>query len=148
MRFPAIVGVVVLAALGFLWLRPVGDDVSSMQEARVVPTGVLLAAAALVLLIALILKTPLGITLGLRKPPNGVIVVSTTPVVQATIRLDGIYRGHSPQRLEGIPAGKRTLSIMADGYEPATRSIDLEGGDTRTENVTLIPTTPAPVAQP
>jgi serine/threonine protein kinase len=122
--------------------------ISSIPPAARSPLYWVLGAAALVLLIGLILKTPLGITLGLRKPPNGVIVVSTTPAVEATIRLDGIYRGHSPQRLEGIPAGKRTLSIMADGYEPATRSIDLEGGDTRTENVTLIPTTPAPLAQP
>jgi serine/threonine protein kinase len=107
-----------------------------------------LGVALAVLLTGLILKTPLGITLGLRKPPIGVVIVSTTPVVPATIKLDGIYRGRAPTTLDGIPAGSRVLAITADGYEPVTRTITVEGGETRTESITLLPTTPAPLAQP
>jgi|GEM_PF-5506069 len=122
--------------------------ISSIPPAARSPLYWVLGAAALVLLIGLIVKTPLGITLGLRKAPLGAVLITTTPAVQATIKLDGIYRGRAPTTLDGVPAGSRVLSVTADGYEPVTRTVIVEGGEARTESITLIPTTPAPIAQP
>jgi serine/threonine protein kinase len=122
--------------------------ISSIPPAARSPLYWVLGAAALVLLIGLIVKTPLGITLGLRKAPLGVVMIETTPAVQATIKLDGIYRGRAPTTLDGVPAGSRILSVTAEGYEPVTRTVIVEGGEARTVNITLIPTTPAPLAQP
>jgi len=122
--------------------------ISSVPPPARSPLYWVIGAAVLVLLTGLILKTPLGITLGLRKPPLGVVMVSTTPAVNAAIKLDGIYRGRAPTTLDGVPAGSRILSVTADGYEPVTRTLMVEGGEARTENITLIPTTPTPLAQP
>lgn len=49
-RFPILAGAVASVILGVIWLRPLGDGVSSMQEARVVPTAVILTITVLVLL--------------------------------------------------------------------------------------------------
>lgn len=122
--------------------------ISSLPPPTRSPLYWVLGAAVLVLLTGLVLKTPLGIKLGLRKSPIGVVIVNTVPEVPATIKLDGIYRGRAPTTLDGIPAGSRVLSVTADGYEPVTRSLIVEGGETRTETITLIPTTPTPLAQP
>jgi hypothetical protein len=59
------------------------------------------------------------------------------PPTTAAVKLDGIYRGHSPLRLEGVRAGNRVLDLEADGFAPVTRRIDLEGGDTMKMDVLL-----------
>jgi serine/threonine protein kinase len=98
-----------------------------------------------VTLAGVLLKTPVGIALGLRKPPDGVIEVRTLPELPAAVRLDGIYRGRAPLRLENVPSGDRVLTLEADGYQPVTRRIALEGGGIVRENVSLNPV-PQPAA--
>jgi serine/threonine protein kinase len=105
--------------------------------------GALLA----VTLAGVVLKTPVGIALGLRKPPDGVIEVRTLPELPAAVRLDGIYRGRAPLRLENVPSGDRVLTLEADGYQSVTRRISLEGGGVVRENVSLQPQ-PAATASP
>ena len=80
---------------------------------------------------------PIGIALGLRKPPHGVLDIRTAPSVSASILIDGTYRGRAPMRLEGIPAGSRVLELEAEGYERVSRLIAVEGGAVVTENVQL-----------
>jgi hypothetical protein len=100
-------------------------------------TPYLIAAGVLVIMSGLVLSTPLGVTLGLRRPTHGTIEVRTAPQVAANVRLDGIYRGRAPLRLEMVPAGKRVLALEADGYEPVSVLVALEGGDVVQENVSL-----------
>jgi hypothetical protein len=120
----------------------------SLPPSNRAPLYWVLGVALLVILTGLVVKTSLGITLGLRKPPTGIIEIRTTPDVSASVRLDGIYRGHAPLRLEGVPSGARIISVEANNYEPATRSINLEGGSTIAETINLTPTTPTPIASP
>ena len=97
------------------------------------------AALLLVIITGVLVKTPLGITLGLRKPADGVIEIRTAPEVPASVRLDGIYRGRAPLRLEGVPAGNRILALEAEGYAPVSRLVSLEAGATVQENIKLNP---------
>jgi hypothetical protein len=121
---------------------------TSLASANRTPIYWVLGVALVVLLTGLIVKTPLGISLGLRKPPTASVEIRTNPDVSASIRLDGIYRGHAPLRLEGVPAGARTITVTADNYEPQTVGLLLEGGSSTTETITLTPTTPTPIASP
>jgi eukaryotic-like serine/threonine-protein kinase len=92
---------------------------------------VLLAVGVLMLVVALaglITKTPVGVKLGLRAPTVASIEVRTTPAVGAAVKLDGIYRGRAPLRLEGVRSGKRVIAVNAEGYQEAARQIDLAGG--------------------
>lgn len=92
---------------------------------------VLLTVGVLMLLVALaglITKTPVGVKLGLRAPSVSSIEVRTTPSVGAAVKLDGIYRGRAPLRLEGVRAGKRLIGVIADGYRETAREVDLAGG--------------------
>ncbi|HET8934243.1 MAG TPA: protein kinase [Polyangiales bacterium] len=121
---------------------------TSLASANRAPLYWVLGVALVVLLTGLIVKTPLGISLGVRKPPTASVEIRTTPDVSASIRLDGIYRGHAPLRLEGVPAGARTITVTADNYEPQTVGLLLEGGSSTTETITLTPSTPTPIASP
>jgi serine/threonine protein kinase len=97
-----------------------------------------LGLAMLVLtLIGLIVKTPLGITLGMRAPTEGAIEVRTVPPVAAAVKLDGIYRGRAPLRLEGVRTGDRMLALEADGYVTVARHVIVEGGGTASININL-----------
>jgi serine/threonine protein kinase len=92
---------------------------------------ILLGVGVIMLLVALaglITKTPVGVKLGLRKPSVASIEVRTTPAVGAAVKLDGIYRGRAPLRLEGVRIGRRVIAVNAEGYQEAAREIELAGG--------------------
>jgi hypothetical protein len=120
---------------------PEGDPFRPPARAGVQRAPLLWMAGALLLVLVtgVLVKTPLGVQLGLRKPPDGVIEIRTAPEVAAAVRLDGIYRGRAPLRLEGVPAGNRVLALEADGYSPVSRLITLDGGATVRENIHLNP---------
>jgi hypothetical protein len=93
---------------------------------------ILLVVGVVMLLLAvagLITKTPVGVKLGLRKPSVASIEVRTTPAVGAAVKLDGIFRGRAPLRLEGVRSGRRVIAVSAEGYQEAARSVDLAGGN-------------------
>jgi len=97
-----------------------------------------LGLAMLVLtVVGLIVKTPLGITLGMRKPTDGAIEVRTVPPVAAAVKLDGIYRGRAPLRLEGVRSGDRMLALEVEGYVTVVRHVVVEGGGTASLHITL-----------
>ncbi len=101
---------------------------------------VLLVLGIMMLVIAvagLIIKTPLGVTLGIRKPSVGAIEVRTTPFVEASVKLDGVYRGRAPLRMDGVHAGGRRLELEADGYKKVERDIDLSAGTTAMVDIAM-----------
>jgi hypothetical protein len=106
--------------------------------------GMLLLALAVAGLSA---RTPVGVALGLRKPRTGALEVRTTPVVEAAVKLDEIYRGKAPLRLDGVRAGAHRLEVQANGYQSVLRDIALGGGTTSLVDVALIPLQP-PTAAP
>ena len=107
-----------------------------------------LGLAMLVLtLIGLIVKTPLGIALGLRAPTEGAIEVRTVPPIAAAVKLDGIYRGRAPLRLEGVRTGDRMVALEADGFVTVARHVVVEGGGTASININLERQTEANSAQ-
>ncbi|HKP60829.1 MAG TPA: serine/threonine-protein kinase [Polyangiales bacterium] len=93
---------------------------------------ILLVVGVVMLLVAvvgLVTKTPVGVKLGLRKPNVASIEVRTSPAVGAAVKLDGIFRGRAPLRLEGVRSGRRVIAVTAEGYQEAARSVDLQGGN-------------------
>jgi hypothetical protein len=90
----------------------------------------------------LVVKTPIGIYLGLRLPTVGAIEVRTSPEVEATVKLDGVLRGRAPLRMDGVTAGTRVLELEASGFQRATRLVELSGGTTAMVEINLTQTKP------
>ncbi|MDD9964896.1 MAG: serine/threonine protein kinase [Myxococcales bacterium] len=85
----------------------------------------------------LIIRTPLGEQLGIRPPTRGTIEVRTQPSVSASVKLDDVYRGQAPLRLDGVQRGGHTLEIEAAGYATVRRIVPLEGGETKILDIAL-----------
>jgi hypothetical protein len=103
------------------------------------PLLVLGIAMLALTMLGVVVKTEVGVKLGLRKPTDGAIEVRTVPPVDAAVRLDGIYRGRAPLRLEGVRAGERMLALEADGFITVARHVTVEGGGTASVNIALEP---------
>jgi len=101
--------------------------------------------------------------LALKEPATASIEIRTSPNVQAKVFLDGIERGHTPMRMDGVPVGERLLEIRAPGYQPVMQKITLTKGATAFLEKTLktavgqpvvgvpqapVPGTPAPGTAP
>ncbi len=99
--------------------------------------------------------------LALRRPATASIEIRTVPVVQAKVLLDGIERGYTPMRMDGVPVGERLLEVRAPGYQPLVRKLTLSKGATAFLEISLKETvggagtvlpqtgpTPAPVPTP
>ncbi|HKU38109.1 MAG TPA: protein kinase [Polyangiales bacterium] len=94
-------------------------------------SNVLLVIGVLLMVVAmagLVMKTPVGVKLGLRAPNVASIEVRTSPAVGAAVKLDGIVRGRAPLRLEGVRSGRRVIAVSAEGYQEAAREVELSGG--------------------
>lgn len=121
-------------------------------ESRAVPKqpGTLAVTAGAVLLllaiVGLIFRTPAGVALGLRAPSKGAIEVHTTPA-GAEVKLDGVYHGQAPLRMQGVRSGPRRLDIRVAGFLPMTKDVEVIGGETAHVMVDLVPAAaPAPRA--
>lgn len=75
--------------------------------------------------------------LALREPATASIEIRTTPTVQAKVLLDGIERGYTPMRMDGVPVGERLLEIRAPGFQPLARRIVLAKGATAFLEISL-----------
>lgn len=112
--------------------RPSADRLSTVL--------LLIGVALLTLAVAgLVIKTPLGVRLGLRTPDVGAIEIRTSPVQDATVKLDGVYRGRAPLRMDGVRSGIRTLELEAPGYVKVTRQLQLSAGTTAMIEIALPP---------
>jgi serine/threonine-protein kinase len=88
-----------------------------------------------------------------RTPPVGSLEVRTVPDVGAEVRIDGTPKGRAPLRVDDVPAGRHTLELVAEGYQPVSRPIDVGEGTTAMLDIVLIsagvsaaPTTPTDTA--
>jgi serine/threonine protein kinase len=88
-----------------------------------------------------------------RTPPVGSLEVRTVPDVGAEVRIDGTPKGRAPLRVDDVPAGRHTLELVAEGYQPVSRPIDVGEGTTAMLDIVLIsagvasaPTTPTEAA--
>ena len=98
----------------------------------------------LLTIVAMVLATPVGIALGVRKAPLGAVELRTQPNAPARVKLDDVYRGIAPLRMEGVRVGPRRLAIEADGYLPVAKEVDVQPGATAMIEVALVPDRPHP----
>jgi len=63
------------------------------------------------------------------KPSTGSIYVSSTPS-DASIYLDGIYKGTTPKTVSGVSVGSHTLKLTKSRYEDYTTTVSVTAGDT------------------
>jgi hypothetical protein len=100
-------------------------------------------AGAIVMLLvvigALVVLTPLGIALGVRKASVGSIEVRTEPPTRAAVLLDDIHRGSAPLRLDRVPAGLHRIEVRGPGYLPSTRELQVWTGKTVLLQMDLVP---------
>jgi hypothetical protein len=75
-----------------------------------------------------------------RTPPVGSLEVRTVPDVGAEVRIDGTPKGRAPLRVDDVPAGRHTLELVAEGYQPVSRPIDVGEGTTAMLDIVLIST--------
>ncbi|MEZ4248887.1 MAG: protein kinase [Polyangiales bacterium] len=73
-----------------------------------------------------------------RTPPAGSLEVRTVPDVGAEVRIDGPPKGRAPLRVDDVPAGRHTLELVAEGYEPVSRPVEVGEGATAMLDVVLI----------
>jgi tRNA A-37 threonylcarbamoyl transferase component Bud32 len=114
------------------------------------PSSLAVTAAVLLLLLAilgLIFRTPAGVALGLRSPSTGSIEIYSVPS-SAEIKLDGVPRGRSPLRMQGVRTGTRRVEVRADGFLPVTKDVAIEGGQTSQVKVELVAAQLLPRAAP
>ena len=69
--------------------------------------------------------------------PRARIGIRTEPT-GGHVALDGQAKGEAPFTLE-VPAGHHELQITLEGYEPATETLDLNGTESRSSTINLIP---------
>ncbi len=85
-------------------------------------------------------------------PATGTLLVTTAPL-GATISLDGVDRGPSPQSIPGLDMSRAyTVTATLDGHTPATQQVRWEAGASREQTVALalvpVPAEPPPAAEP
>jgi hypothetical protein len=88
---------------------------------------------------ALVLLTPLGVALGMRKATVGSIEVRTDPATRAAVLLDDIHRGSAPLRLDRVPAGLHRIEVRGPGYLPSSREVQVSTGTTVLLELDLVP---------
>ncbi|HJL19289.1 MAG TPA: PEGA domain-containing protein, partial [Sandaracinaceae bacterium LLY-WYZ-13_1] len=103
------------------------------------PSVVAIVAVALLLLAAGAGGAYLWFTMG----ATATLEVHTRPEVGAIVLLDGVNRGEAPVRLEDVPPGEHEVTVIADGYQDARRTVEVDGGGHAFVEVAL-----EPVAQP
>ena len=71
------------------------------------------------------------------QPENGSIHVSSVPP-GAEIWLDNAYRGLTPGAISGVPAGRHTVELRMNGYEPVTYPVTVVNGGLEGVAATLV----------
>lgn len=70
----------------------------------------------------------------------GRLNVTTTPIANATVNVDGKFAGKSPLRDFEVEAGKRTIDVSADRYLSTTKTLEILGkGEAQSINLELLP---------
>lgn len=114
----------------------------AVQPQSSTQTWLLAGAIALLLgvIVSLIVLTPLGVALGVRKAAVGSIEVRTRSdePVKAAVLLDNVHRGSAPLRLDRVPAGLHSVQVRAAGYLPSSREVQVSTNVTMRLEIDLI----------
>jgi hypothetical protein len=123
---------------------PAGPRTIRHDAATPAGTQTWLFAGAIALLLgvigALVVLTPLGVALGVRKATVGSIEVrvrSAEPV-KAAVLLDNVHRGGAPLRLDRVPAGRHNVEVRASGYLPSSREVQVSTNITLRLEIELV----------
>jgi formylglycine-generating enzyme required for sulfatase activity len=81
---------------------------------------------------------PLEVAIGALSPADGILSVSSRPA-DASVTLDGVYRGLTPLEIPVSPGGSHELAVSREGYEPATRPVTVQAGAREEVNLELSP---------
>jgi len=68
---------------------------------------------------------------------SGVLHVQTDPA-GAEVSVNGIMRGRSPIRIDGVPKGHTTVRLHLDGYADEVRELKISSGDEQTLSLALV----------
>jgi len=83
---------------------------------------------------------------GFRKSSAGSLNLSTQPSGVAVL-VDGQPRGETPLRLHSLEAGQHTLSLMKEGYVPASQAFTVSSERPSSLSVQLQPLVPVPAVK-
>ena len=81
---------------------------------------------------------PLTVAIGALSPADGLLSVSSRPG-EASVTMDGVYRGLSPMEIPLTPGAPHRLEISREGYETEAREIEVTAGSRETLSVDLAP---------
>ena len=81
---------------------------------------------------------PLTVAIGALSPADGLLSVSSRPD-EASIIMDGVYRGLTPIEIPLTPGAPHLLSVSREGYETETREIEVTAGSRETLSLDLAP---------
>lgn len=70
------------------------------------------------------------------EPADAVVQIITSPD-KAGVTVDGEYKGQSPLEVALSPGSRATVRIFKQGYEPASRVVEVRSGDNRTLSINL-----------
>ena len=88
--------------------------------------------------VALLTIGLVGVWLIARSSGTSILDIRTTPSVGASVYIDGIPRGRTPIKVEGLEAGERLIALHAEGYKPITRSVKVEEDTVMVMELTLV----------
>lgn len=114
------------------------------QPARIPPRVLIAAVTLLVALLG-------AVVFALSGSDAGTIEIRTVPnTVTAAVTIDGVARGTTPVRIEGIPTGQRVVRLQAEGYDAWEEPVTVTEGGISTLSVALVAAAaePEPPAQP
>ena len=80
-----------------------------------------------------------GTWLAMSSGASSTLEVHTTPPVPAMVLVDGAPRGRAPLRIEGLPPGRHTVSLVADGVPAVNREIVVGAREVRVLDVEIVP---------
>ncbi|HLE71862.1 MAG TPA: SUMF1/EgtB/PvdO family nonheme iron enzyme [Vicinamibacteria bacterium] len=81
---------------------------------------------------------PLTVAIGALSPADGLLSVSSRPD-EASIIMDGVYRGLTPIEIPLTPGAPHLLSVSREGYETETREIEVTAGSREALSLDLAP---------
>jgi formylglycine-generating enzyme required for sulfatase activity len=81
---------------------------------------------------------PLTVAIGSLSPADGLLRLSSRPD-GASVTVDGVYRGLTPIEIPLSPGAPHTLSVSSQGYETASREIQVAAGGRDDLSVELKP---------
>lgn len=81
---------------------------------------------------------PLTVAIGALSPADGLLRLSSRPG-EATVVVDGIYRGLTPMEIPLTPGAPHRLEVSREGYEMASREIAVGAGTNETLSIELAP---------